>query len=153
MATTMDSIKAYILTLTQPIERDAIYRHFLTKDDTITRGDVTKALKEMGFVTTRVKVSSGCGIALRWVKTDEDVKDETSCSEPKVRTTEDAIEEAENKNERMTSANARLLETLSVSRGLREEMIARQQDCLIEMARRILGLYGSDKERKTYGVV
>lgn len=62
MATnTMDSIKAYIQTLTQPIERDAIYRHFLTKDDTITRGDVTKALKEMGYVTTRVKVSSGFG--------------------------------------------------------------------------------------------
>ena len=46
---------------------------------------------------------------------------------------------------------AKLFESLKTSRSLKEELMRRQQEALLELARRILGLYGSDKERRSYG--
>lgn len=81
----------------------------------------------------------------------EEQEEQEEQDAPKVRSTEDVVSEVEERNAANIAMNAKLLETLNVSRGLRAEMIARQQEVLIEMARRILGLYGSEKERKVYG--
>ena len=81
----------------------------------------------------------------------EEQEEQEEQDAPNVRSTEEVVSEVEERNAANIAMNAKLLETLNVSRGLRAEMIARQQEVLIEMARRILGLYGSEKERKVYG--
>ena len=55
------------------------------------------------------------------------------------------------KNDEDSDLLQRLFIGLTRSRSLKEELMKRQQEMLLELARRILGLYGSEKERKTYG--
>lgn len=137
----MMDIHGYISTLTPPLSRDIIYRELVQQDATITRGTVTKALKELGFTTIRSKSPTGCGICHVWVKQEPE-------TEPK--STEQIIGEVEERNEQTTTLNARLLETLNVSRGLKAEMIARQREALVSMARQVLSLFGDEYEQQRY---
>ena len=149
----MTDIHGYIKSLTPPLSRDAIYRELVKQDATLTRREVSNALKELGFVARNRKAPHG-RVAHLWIPRDFETKQpepEPEKAEPK--STEQIIEDVEERNEHTTSLNAKLLETLNVSRGLKAEMIARQQEVLVDMARRILGLYGSEKERKAYGVL
>lgn len=150
----MTDIHGYITSLTPPISRDTVYRELVKQDATITRGDITRALKELGYTAKSMKVQGGCGVAHLWMPSrqePEQPEPEPEKAEPK--STEQIIEDVEERNEHTTSLNAKLLETLNVSRGLKAEMIARQQEVLLDMSRRILGLYGTEKERKAYGVI
>lgn len=148
-----------------------------SKDPTISWKRVTRLMREMGYENKvrknalnekgkgsswgRVNTVATCGDDDDYDDGVDDITDETDETEeqeeqeeqdaPKVRSTEDVVSEVEERNAANIAMNAKLLETLNVSRGLRAEMIARQQEVLIEMARRILGLYGSEKERKVYG--
>lgn len=150
----MCDVHGYIKSLTPPLSRDAIYREMVKQDASITRGTISSALKELGYTAKPMRVQGGCGVAHLWIPRDFETKQsepEPEKAEPK--STEQIIDEVEERNEHTTSLNAKLLETLNVSRGLKAEMIARQQEVLVDMARRILGLYGSEKERKAYGVI
>ena len=147
----MTDICGYIKSLTPPLSRDAIYRDLVQQDATITRKDITCALKELGFTAKTRKVQGGCGVGHVWIPPRQEPEQEPEKAEPK--STAQIIEDVEERNEHTTSLNAKLLETLNVSRGLKAEMIARQQEVLVDMARRILGLYGSEKERRAYGVL
>ena len=92
--------------------------------------------------------------------TDEDDEDGVSDAEKtegtkdtkaRARSTADALREVSAKNDEDSDLLQRLFIGLNRSRSLKEELMKRQQEMLIELARRILGLYGSEKERKTYG--
>ena len=171
-------IRDFIEECEEPIFLKDIMSKLTSKDPTISWKRVTKLMREMGFenkvcknalndkgkgsVWTRVNDVATCGDDDYDDGVDvTDETDETCETEeqeeqeeqdaPTVRSTEEVVSEVEERNAANIAMNAKLLETLNVSRGLRAEMIARQQEVLIEMARRILGLYGSEKERKTYG--
>ena len=101
---------------------------------------------------------------------DEDCEDEDSCEEDdeegvsdaektegtkdtkaRTRSTAEALRDVSAKNDEDSDLLQRLFIGLNRSRSLKEELMKRQQEMLLELARRILGLYGSEKERKTYG--
>ena len=177
---TDQDIRDYIEACEEPIILRDLVSELREDDPTLSFKRVTRILRDMGFENkpcTNVRNPKGKGSA--WFRTgnaaptcgedyedDEEVydayvTDETDDTEeqeeqeeqdaPNVRSTEEVVSEVEERNAANIAMNAKLLETLNVSRGLRAEMIARQQEVLIEMARRILGLYGSEKERKVYG--
>lgn len=174
---TDNDIRKYIEGLDQPIFLRDIMSELREDDPTISFKRVTRLMREMGFENrpcTNVRNPKGKGSA--WFRTgnavatydevddevyDSYVTDETDETddteeqeeqeEQEERSTEDVVSDVEARNAATSEMNRQLLETLNVSRGLRAEMIARQQEVLIEMARRILGLYGSEKERKVYG--
>lgn len=170
---TDNDIRDYIDGLDEPIFLKDIMSELTSKDPTVSWKRVTRLMREMGYenkVRKNALNEKGKGSSWERVNTvtddddevyDADVTDETDDTEeqeeqeeqdaPNVRSTEEVVSEVEERNAANIAMNAKLLETLNVSRGLRAEMIARQQEVLIEMARRILGLYGSEKERKVYG--
>ena len=176
---TDNDIRDYIEGLEQPLVLSDIMSELRESDPSLSFKRVTRIMRDMGFenrvrknalnekgkgsMWTRVNAVATCGDDDYEVY-DADVADETDETDeteeqdeqeeqdaPKVRSTEEVVSEVEERNAANIAMNAKLLETLNVSRGLRAEMIARQQEVLIEMARRILGLYGSEKERKVYG--
>lgn len=75
----------------------------------------------------------------------------TEDTKAKQRSTADALRDADAQNAVNAEISAKLFESLNRSRSLKEELMQRQREALLELARRILGLYGSEKERKTYG--
>lgn len=75
----------------------------------------------------------------------------TEDTKGKTRSTADALHDVDAQNAANAELSAKLFESLNRSRSLKEELMRRQQEALLELARRILGLYGSEKERKTYG--
>ena len=77
--------------------------------------------------------------------------EDTEDTKAKTRSTADALRDVDAQNVVNAEISAKLLESLNRSRSLREELMQRQRETLLELARRILGLYGSEKERKTYG--
>ena len=87
---------------------------------------------------------------------DEDVYDaekteDTEGTKAKTRSTADALRDVDAQNAVNAELSARLFESLNRSRSLKEELMQRQREALLELARRILGLYGSEKERREYG--
>ena len=77
----------------------------------------------------------------------EDAED----TKAKTRSTADALRDVDAQNAVNEELSAKLFESLNRSRSLKEELMRRQQEALLELARRILGLYGSEKERREYG--
>ena len=77
----------------------------------------------------------------------EDAED----TKAKTRSTADALRDVDAQNAVNAELSAKLFESLNRSRSLKEELMRRQQEALLELARRILGLYGSEKERREYG--
>ena len=87
---------------------------------------------------------------------DEDVYDaekteDTEDTKVKTRSTADALRDVDAQNAVNAELSAKLFESLNRSRSLKEELMQRQRETLLELARRILGLYGSEKERREYG--
>ena len=82
---------------------------------------------------------------------DAEKTEETKDTKARTRSTADALREVSAKNDEDSDLLKRLLMGLTRSRSLKEELMKRQQEMMLELARRILGLYGSEKERKTYG--
>ena len=75
----------------------------------------------------------------------------TEDTKAKTRSTADALRDVDAQNAVNAELSARLFESLNRSRSLKEELMQRQREALLELARRILGLYGSEKERREYG--
>ena len=89
----------------------------------------------------------GDGDAVYDAKKTEDTED----TKAKTRSTADALRDVDAQNAVNAELSAKLFESLNRSRSLKEELMRRQQEALLELARRILGLYGSEKERREYG--
>ena len=77
--------------------------------------------------------------------------EDTEETKAKTRSTADALRDVDAQNAVNAELSARLFESLNRSRSLKEELLQRQRETLLELARRILGLYGSEKERREYG--
>ncbi len=158
---TDNDIREYIEGCEQPIFMKDVLSELREDDPTVSFKRVARILREMGFENhCRKNVQNVAGRGSSWTREnavrtcgDETKQPETEPEKTEPKSTEQIIEDVEERNEHTTSLNAKLLETLNVSRGLKAEMIARQQEVLVDMARRILGLYGSEKERKVYGVL
>ncbi len=82
---------------------------------------------------------------------DAEKTEGTKDTKARTRSTADALRDVSAKNDEDSDLLQRLFIGLTRSRSLKEELMKRQQEMLLELARRILGLYGSEKERKTYG--
>ena len=127
--------------------------------------------KGKGSVWTRVNAVPTCGEddydddADDYADVDDDYVDEgdedavydaentedTEETKAKQRSTADALRDVDAQNAANAELSAKLFESLNRSRSLKEELMRRQQEALLELARRILGLYGSEKERREYG--
>lgn len=82
---------------------------------------------------------------------DSEKTEDTEDTKAKTRPTADALHDVDAQNAVNAELSARLFEGLNRSRSLKEELMRRQQEMLLELARRILGMYGSEKERREYG--
>lgn len=82
---------------------------------------------------------------------DAEKTEVTKDTKARARSTADALHDVDAQNAVNSELSAKLFESLNRSRSLKEELMQRQREALLELARRILGLYGSEKERKTYG--
>ena len=82
---------------------------------------------------------------------DAEKTEGTKDTKSRARSTAEALRDVSAKNDEDSDLLQRLFIGLTRSRSLKEELMKRQQEMLLELARRILGLYGSEKERKTYG--
>lgn len=174
---TDNDIRDYIEDLEEPIFLKDVMSELTSKDPTISWKRVTRLMREMGYenrlcknalnpkgkgsVWTRVNTVATCG-------DDDEVDDyvdevdendaydaekteDTEDTKAKQRSTADALRDVEAQNAVNAEISAKLFESLNRSRSLKEELMQRQREALLEFARRILGLYGSEKERKTYG--
>lgn len=149
----MTDIYDHISSLTPPLSREDIYNDLVRRDATITRGTVTKALKDLGYTTKRSKSTTGCGICHVWVKPEHEPEKAEQEQEPEKvepKSTEQIIGEVEERNEANNALNARLLETLQISRNLKQEMMEKQVDALVSMARMILAIHGDSYEQQRY---
>ena len=82
---------------------------------------------------------------------DAEKTEDTEDTKAKTRSTSDALRDVDAQNASNAELSKRLLASLNRSRSLKEELMQRQRETLLELARRILGLYGSEKERREYG--
>ena len=82
---------------------------------------------------------------------DAEKPEDTEDTKAKTRSAADALRDVDAQNAVNAELSAKLFESLNRSRSLKEELMRRQQEALLELARRILGLYGSEKERREYG--
>ena len=163
---TDNDIRAYIEECEEPIFLRDVVSELREDDPTISFKHVARILREMGFENSLCKnVRNPKGKGSAWRRTgnavttsgeDDEVdeveeQDETEETEAKTRSTASALHDVDAQNEINAQLSARLFESLKTSRDLKEELMRRQQEALLELARRILGLYGSDKERRAYG--
>ena len=167
---TDNDIRAYIEECEEPIFLRDVVSELREDDPTITFKHVARILREMGFENSLCKnVRNPKGKGSAWRRTgnavttsgdDDDVDDEIDDddeveeqdeTEAKTRSTASALQDVNAQNAVNAELSARLFESLKTSRDLKEELMRRQQEALLELARRILGLYGSDKERRAYG--
>lgn len=81
---------------------------------------------------------------------DAEKTEETEDTRAKSRSTADAVSDVEARNAANIEMNRRLLETLQISRNLKQEMMERQVDALVSMARMILAIHGTDDEKRRY---
>lgn len=148
----MCDVHGYIKSLTPPLSRDAIYRELVKQDASITRGTISSALKELGYTAKSMKVQGGCGVAHLWIPRDFETKqpEPAEAENPEPKSTEQIIDEVEERNEKNSSLNARLLESLKVSRDLKDEIMQRQREALVSMARQVLSLFGDNYEQQRY---
>ena len=175
---TDNDIRDYIDGLEEPIFLKDVVSELTYKDPTISWKRITRLMREMGFenklcknalnpkgkgsVWTRVNAVSTDDDYVDEVDEEDDEDDEkdvydaektedTEDTKAKTRSTADALRDVDAQNAVNAEISAKLFESLNRSRSLKEELMRRQREALLELARRILGLYGSEKERKTYG--
>ena len=162
---TNSDIRAYIEACDEPIILRDLVSELTSKDPTISWKRVTRLMREMGYENRLCKNAlNPKGKGSIWTRGDAvttsgeddevdevEEQDETEETEAKTRSTASALHDVDAQNAVNAELSARLFESLKTSRDLKEELMRRQQEALLELARRILGLYGSDKERKVYG--
>ena len=178
---TDNDICNYIDSLEEPIVLRDVVNALTSKDPTVSWKRVTRLMREMGFENKLCKNAlNPKGKGSIWtrvnaVPTDDDEVDEvdevddevdeddeddvydaektedTEDTKAKTRSTADALRDVDAQNAVNAELSARLFESLNRSRSLKEELMQRQREALLELARRILGLYGSEKERREYG--
>ena len=177
---TDNDIRDYIDSLEEPIFLKDVVSELTSKDPTVSWKRVTRLMREMGFenklcknalnpkgkgsIWTRVNTVATCGEDDEADEVDDedyeadedDVYDAektegTEDTEAKTRSTADALRDVDAQNAVNAELSAKLFESLNRSRSLKEELMQRQRETLLELARRILGLYGSEKERREYG--
>lgn len=168
---TDNDIRDFIEECEEPIFLRDVVSELREDDPTISFKRVASILRELGFENKPCKnVRNPKGKGSAWRRNgntlstsgeddevdDVDETDETEEqeeTEEKPRSTASALHAVDAQNEINAQLSARLFESLNRSRNLKTELMRRQQEALLELARRILGLYGSDKERKAYGVL
>ena len=178
---TDNDIREYIDCLEEPIFLKDVVSELTSKDPTVSWKRVTRLMREMGFENKLCKNAlNPRGKGSVWtrvnsVPTDDDEVDDvdevddeddeddeddvydaektedTEDTKAKTRSTADALHDVDAQNAVNAELSARLFESLNRSRSLKEELMQRQREALLELARRILGLYGSEKERREYG--
>lgn len=160
---TDQDIREYIEGLEQPLFLRDVVSELTSKDPTVSWKRVSRLMREMGFENKPCKnAMNPRGKGSAWFRTgnavttdddevDDDDVEETEETEVKTRSTADALNDVDAQNAVNAELSAKLFESLNRSRDLKAELMRRQQEALLELARRILGLYGSDKERKVYG--
>ena len=177
---TDNDIRDYIDCLEEPIFLKDVVSELTSKDPTVSWKRVTRLMREMGFenklcknalnprgkgsVWTRVNAVATCGEDDEVDEVDDEVDEfdeddvydaekteDTEDTKAKTRSTADALHDVDAQNAVNAELSARLFESLNRSRSLKEELMQRQREALLELARRILGLYGSEKERREYG--
>lgn len=160
---TDDDIRDYIEGLEQPLFLRDVVSELTSKDPTVSWKRVSRLMREMGFENKPCKnARNPKGKGSMWTRgnavptcgSDDDEVDEVEEqdeTEAKTRSTADALQDVNAQNAVNAELSARLFESLNRSRDLKAELMRRQQEALLELARRILGLYGSDKERRAYG--
>ena len=178
---TDNDIREYIDSLEEPIFLKDVMSELTSRNPTISWKRVTRLMREMGFVNKLCKNAlNPRGKGSIWtrvnaVSTDDEVDDyvdevddeddevdendvydaekteDTEDTKAKTRSTADALRDVDAQNAVNAEISAKLFESLNRSRSLKEELMQRQREALLELARRILGLYGSEKERREYG--
>ena len=178
---TDNDICEYIDCLEEPIFLKDVVSELTSKDPTISWKRVTRLMREMGFENKLCKNAlNPKGKGAIWTRVnavatcceddedddEDDVTDEnddendvydaektedTEDTKAKTRSTADALHDVDAQNAVNAELSAKLFESLNRSRSLKEELMQRQRETLLELARRILGLYGSEKERREYG--
>lgn len=164
---TDNDIREYIEECEEPIFMKDVLSELRETDPTVSQKRVARLMREVGLENRPCKnVRNPKGKGSAWFRTgnaaptcesdddevdegdDVDVQEE---QEAKTRSTADALHNVDAQNAVNAELSAKLFESLNRSRDLKAELMRRQQETLLELARRILGLYGSDKERRTYG--
>ena len=159
---TDNDIREFIEGCEEPLFMKDVLSELRANDPTISQKRVARLMREGGFENRPCKnVRNPKGKGSAWFRTgngfstcgedDEDEVDEVEETEEKPRSTADALNDVDTQNEINAELSARLFESLNRSRDLKAELMRRQQEALLELARRILGLYGSERERRTYG--
>lgn len=162
---TDSDIREYIEGCEEPIFLRDVVGELTSKDPTVSWKRVAKLMREGGYENKPCKnAMNPRGKGSAWFRTgdtvtsddddDDDEVDETEEqeeTEAKTRSTVDALHDVNAQNAVNAELSAKLFESLNRSRDLKAELMKRQQEALLELARRILGLYGSEKERKVYG--
>lgn len=139
------TIASYINTLTPPLEREDIYREMVKQDSTITRGTISKVMREMGYKPIRMRGGdTPSGICQRWVlhetDTDETKPEKTEADEsPEIR-------RVMNTCANLTDENMRLVELVQKSVKLRKEIREQQKQLLLEMSQLVQVMYGGEDE-------
>lgn len=154
-------ISDYIEACEEPIFLREIMGELREDDPTLSFKRVTRILRELGFENrpcTNVRNPKGKGSA--WFRTgeavsDADVTEETDdtdyeAEEQEERSTEDVVSDVTARNAETSEMNRRLLETIQVSRNLRQEMMEKHIEALVSMARMILAIHGTDDEKRRY---
>lgn len=168
---TDNDIREYLRSLEEPVFLKEALHELRASDPTISQKRVARLMREVGFENRPCKnARNPKGKGSAWFRTenavttddddydevdddevDDDDVEETEETEGKPRSTTDALNEVNAQNTINAELSAKLFESLNRSRDLKAELMRRQQEALLELARRILGLYGSEKERKVYG--
>ena len=178
---TDNDIRDYIEEREEPIILRDLVSELTSKDPTLSWKRVSRIMREMGFENKVCKNAlndkgkgsawfrtgntvTTCGDDYEYDEDDEEVYDayendvydaekteDTEDTKAKPRSTADALRDVDAQNAVNAKISAKLFESLNRSRSLKEELMRRQQEALLELARRILGLYGSEKERREYG--
>ena len=161
---TDNDIREYLEECEEPIFMKDVLSELREDDPTISQKRVARLMREVGFENRPCKnVRNPKGKGSAWfrtgnaVTTDDDEVDEVDEveeqgeTEEKPRSTADALSDVDAQNEINAQLSAKLFESLKTSRNLKEELMRRQQEALLELARRILACYGTERERKIYG--
>jgi hypothetical protein len=153
---TDNDIRDFIESCEEPIFLRDVVSELTSKDPTVSWKRVARLMREMGYENKPCKnARNPKGKGSVWTRgndfaTDDDEVDEEEQDEPKERTTEDVVSDVEARNAANIEMNRRLLETLQISRNLKQEMMEKQVDALVSMARMILAIHGSDDEKRRY---
>ena len=164
---TDQDIRDYIEACEEPIFLKDVMSELTSHDPTVSWKRVTRLMREMGYENkVRKNALHDKGKGSSWERVnavidddedvyDADVADETDdtddeAEEQEERSTEAVISDVKARNAETSEMNRRLLETVQISRTLRQEMMEKHIEALVSMARMILSIHGTDDEKRRY---